>query len=162
MFLTYDDFIRWWISLPGYNAIALDRWHEVPRWMILALTILLVYLLLPRGLKMGTKRGKAFGWKEHFSDILTDAIEQGVHTGKITRKNAKRAYLECAQKFGLDDLRRKANSFKAGSAKIAWLKKQIKRRTKGGLDAVVPLPIPDLGPVVYTAPPVRVKKKLKI
>lgn len=154
MFPTYEDFIHWWLSVP---------WHDMPRWMLLALTILLVYVVFPRPAWMSRKRtmGRGHGWKEHFSDILTDAIEQGVHTGKITRKTAKRVYLECAQKFGLDDLRRKANSFKAGSGKIAWLKAQIEGRIEGDVKDVVPLPLPDLGPVVYQAPPGR-KKKLAI
>lgn len=151
MFYTHDEFIRWWMSVP---------WHDVPRWMILALTILLVYLLFPWG-RRTRKMGRAHGWKEHFADIITDAIEQGVHKGKITRKTAKRAYLECATKLGLEDLRRKSKSYKAGSGKIAWLKAQLKRRTKGGLNAVKPLPLPDLGPVVYRAPAGRTKK-LKI
>lgn len=95
-----------------------------------------------------------------FSDAITSAIEEMVHKGRMTEKQARRMYLKCYHKLHLPDL--KPNSLipqKLHKYKAAVLKAAIKLRTNGEPSHVKPLPIPEPSSIVLIKKPVTIRRK---
>lgn len=100
-------------------------------------------------------------FKQRFSDVLTTAIEDGLNKGWWTNKEARRMYVRCADKFGLEDLKPKSLlAQKLHKYKAELLKLAIKARTNGGPTNVKPMPIPEPSNVVLLKPGVMRKKRV--
>jgi hypothetical protein len=129
---------------------------------IILLGILLLFVAYPRRRhrKGPGKMTDQRVFEVLFSDAITSAIEEMVHKGRMTEKQARKMYLKCYHKLHLPDL--KPNSLipqKLHKYKAAILKAAIKLRTNGGPTHVKPLPIPEPSNVVLIKKPTVVRRK---
>lgn len=92
-----------------------------------------------RGTRVMTDHEK---FQQRFADAITSAIEEGVHKGWMTTKQARRMYVKCARDLDLKDLWAKSLvSRLLHPFKVQQLKEAIRARLQG-IANVVPLPLP--------------------
>lgn len=99
-------------------------------------------------------------FQQRFADAITSAIEEGVHKGWMTTKQARKMYVKCARDLDLKDLWAKSLvSRLLHPFKVDKLKAEIRARLQG-IANVVPLPLP-AAPVSTNVVAIRPKMKKK-
>lgn len=109
--------------------------------LMLGVVKLRQWWLLKRGKKMATLRQKYI-----FSDILTDALEEAVHRGKMSRQESLHWYRQLGVSLKIEDLLPRNPQGWRG-LKVRIKKERIIRRSMEKAGMIKPVNIPGPGPI---------------